>query len=701
MRPGANVRRTLLAAALAVLMVGCGDERPATPALPGTERSDGGDAAADPEVVAGDRAFDAAGVAAAEQLARADGDDAWALPDALQGPMDRLWNERRGAYVSPDGRISTRLNAEMLRIHAAAALTEHDGPARHDDRIAGLVAFLTGPAYLASTDGLRFGDSRHNTVHAPGWRQSDSPTVNQHPSIDATVARALRIAWLARERIGLPERDRQAIRATVVAVASSATFRAPSRLLNQINWNADLYGAAATVGDDPRLLRDDYRQQLAWFAEHAHRPVHAGRTPNLSDGNGFHYRPDVRASDPVDRTDTVEYANVVLGALRYYGQALRAGMRPLRPEQLETLREWATHTVDADWTPSGYLNWETGKGQSRIHLRQYWALALDGAVMALRGGSSIIGRSPAEADLLLSRGVRLFRQWAADADTILLPATTFGFRSSFENVRSNRVTATVRLAATLADWAAGCACDGRLPGPDRSLAPLKVDLDPGFGRLTVNGPRYATAIAPPTSVPTGGGLEPAWILDADAAPLGALGGGGDGSLGLEVSRAGEPLLDTQPGERAPDANLRLRPLPGSADRFAGVVRNGRVRVDVRHRFTRDAIVTRYVIVPGGRVDVALRLPANGRAGTVRCRPVRRHGRPEDVPGCPAGSEYLVHTSSGAEMAVELGGLPAGARVTLHRPAVRSMLPRPGIQATVRFPVRRRTVIERVLRPVDR
>ncbi|WP_320672737.1 hypothetical protein [Patulibacter defluvii] len=698
MRPGAYVRRTLLAGALSALLLGCGGDRPAAPALPTTERADAGDPAADAEIVA-DRAFDAAGVVAAQRLAAADPDDAWALPDAVLGPMDRLWDGRRGAYVTPDGRISSRLNAEMLRIHAAAALTDHDGPARRDDRIAGLVRFLTGPAYLATTKGLRFGGSRHNTVHAPGWRQSDAATINQHPSIDATVARALRVAWLARERVALPARDAAAIRTTVVAVATSATFRSPSRLLNQINWNADLYGAAATVGGDPRPLREDYREQLAWFAAHAHVPVHAGRTPNLSAGNGFHYRPDVRPSDPVDRTDTVEYANVVLGALRYYGQALQAGMKPLPAAQLRILRDWATHTVDADWTPSGYLNWETGKGQSRIHLRQYWALALDGAVMALRGGGAVTGRPDRDADLLLARGVRLFRQWAGDAGTILLPATTFGFRSSFENVRSNRLTATVRLASTLADWAAGCGCDGRLPGPDRAAAPLLVDLDPGFGRLTVNGPRYATAVAPPTSVPTGGGLEPAWILNADAAPLGALGGGGEGSLGLALTRDGTPLLDTQPGEREPDADLRLRPLPGPDARFAGVVRGGAARVAVRHRFTRDRIVTRYAIVPGGRgVEAALRLPSNGRRGTVRCRRLERGG--SDVPGCPPGSAYLVHTAAGATMIAELHGLPRGATVALRRPPARTMVPRPGIQATIRFPVRRRLVVERVLRPLD-
>ncbi|MGX6448530.1 hypothetical protein ACVU7I_10755, partial [Patulibacter sp. S7RM1-6] len=608
---------------------------------------------------------------------------------------------RRGAYVSPGGVVSTRLNAELLRVHAAAARAGHEGAARHDDRIARIAAYLTGPAYLADVRGVRFGGSRHNSIHVPGWRESSAPVVNQHQSIDAAVARALRETWLVRDRAAIPAATQARIRRTVTAVAASPTFAFPGRLLNQINWNAELYAAAATVTGNPAPLRDDYRRQLAWFAAHAHEPIAKGARPNLSSGLGFYYQPEDDAEASVNRSDTVEYANTVLGALRYYDEALAAGMRPLTGTARRTMNAWARHTLRADWTPSGYLNWETGKGATRVHLRQYWALALDGAVNAATGGARLLGTEPAEGDRLLARGVALFRRWVADTGTILLPPTAFGFPSAFENVRENRTTASVRLAAAVAEWAADCGCSGQLPAADPQEARLVTAYDAGFRRLAVNGPRYATAISP-VAAPTGGGLEPGWILDERATPLIALGGGGDGSLGLRLDRSGTTILDTQPGI-AGAASLSLAPVAGQDDAYTGVVSGPGADARVTHEFRADRIVTRYVVDPVEPVWVTLRVPSAGRAGTVRCT-----ARPsalvevadERLPGCDVGEDYLVR-SDGANMHVDFAGLPRRTRVALSRPAARSTASRPGMEATLRFRVKRRTTFERILRPLAR
>jgi hypothetical protein len=508
--------------------------------------SEAADDRGDADEVATDPRFDAAGRKAERELSVSDDEDAWAVPDAVSMPLDRLWNEKVGAYVSPGGRVSTRLNAELLRLQAAAALAGHRGSARHDARTRRMVSYLTGPAYIDSPDGEKFGSSRHNSIHVPGWRQSSAEVVNQHPSIDATVARGLRVAWQAREQLKLSGAARDAIRRTVVAVASSKEFRAPARLLNQINWNADLYAAAATVSDDDTLLKDDYRAQLQWFAEHAHQPTVEGGRPNLSSGNGFFYQPEADAQTPLNRSDTVEYASIVTGALRYYDQAVQAGMQPLSDADQKTLAAWVSHTFEADWTASGYLNWETGKAGSRLHLRQYWALALDGVANGLLGSARMTGRDPAEGDRIVSRGEELFRRWSASAGTVLLPATAFDYPSRFAGVRNNRTTASVRLAATIAEWAADCACGSRLAPTASATAPVLTRFDPEFKRLTVNGPRYSTALSP-TAIPTGGGLEPAWLLDARGDSAIALGGGGQGSLGMRLVADGRTLLDTQPG----------------------------------------------------------------------------------------------------------------------------------------------------------
>lgn len=741
MRVAWKVGRRTFAVGLVTLLAGCGAgaDTPGT-GVPSTAigaADRGAIASGDADAIAADAGVTEAGREAAADLQNADPTDAWAVADAVMRPIERLWDGRRGAYVSPGGQISTRLNAELLRIHAAAARADHEGATRHDDRIEPLSAYLTGPALVTTTAGEQFGGSRHNVIHVPGWRQSSAPPINQHPSIDATVARGLRSAWTVRDRVPLSEPVRNAMLRAVVAVATSDTFRDPARLLNQINWNADLYAAAATISGDPTPLQVDYREQLQWFARHAQRPVVSGALPNLSTGNGFHYHPEAGPDAVVNRSDTVEYANVVLGALRYYDEAVRGGMSPLRGSDLTALRAWAGHTLDADWTPSGYLNWETGKGASRLHLRQYWALALDGATMALRGAPDVTARPPSTGDMLLSRGARLFRQWTANADSVLLPATSFGFPSSFAGVRDNRVTAGVRVAATLADWAAECACGGRLPDPAPAGARLSIVLDPGLRRLTVNGPRYATAISP-TARPTGGGLEPAWILDGRGRMLGPLGGGDDGSLGLRLERQGLPPLDTQPGPRRAGAlGLHLTPDADQPTVFTGRLRDAGATIRVTHRFAPDAIVTRYTVDPGRRGIVSIRIPTAGRYGTVGCTggsgdgsdPAAGSGTDPDgdsgtaptsgatadptaapstgpaaasattLPGCPPGAAYLAR-SSGAAMRVELAGLPAGARVVRTRPAARPTLPDPGIEATIRFRTTQPVEIRRVITPID-
>ncbi|MEV4418871.1 hypothetical protein AB0L40_02710 [Patulibacter sp. NPDC049589] len=706
MKAAPNVRRRIAAVALAALLAaliafvafggdGGSSHPPATTvADPASEDTDrGGDA----DEVPTDPVFDAAGRKAERELSVSDDDDAWAVPDAVTMPLDRLWDEKRGAYVSPGGRISTRLNAELLRLHAAAALAGHHGPARQDGRVRRIVRYLTGPAYIGTTDGERFGSSRHNSIHVPGWRQSSAEVVNQHPSIDATVARGLRAAWLAREQTKLSGAARDDIRREVVAVASSPAFRAPQRLLNQINWNADLYAAAATVSNDDTLLKDDYRAQLQWFVDHAHEPTVEGGRPNLSTGNGFFYQPEADAQTTLNKSDTVEYASIVLGALRYYDDAVRSGMKPLSDDDRKTLAAWASHTFEADWTASGYLNWETGKAGSRLHLRQYWALALDGVADGLRGSVGLTGRDPQEGNRIISRGEELFRRWSAGAGSVLLPATSFNYPSRFESVRNNRTTASVRLAATIAEWAASSGTKGRLVPPAGAKAPLLTRFDPEFKRLTVNGPRYSTALSP-TAIPTGGGLEPAWLLDANADSLIALGGGGQGSLGMRLVGDGKVLLDTQPGPTQV-GTLALRQAKKDPNAYTGRAALGDTVVRVTHRFLPDRIVTTYLVDPRRDVEVQIRLPSAGRSGTVRCGAgvlgLPPRGR---LPGCARGQDYVVRSAGGASMHVGLIGLTPGGVITRTRPAVRSTLPRPGSQATIRIRVNHRTQITRVIRP---
>jgi hypothetical protein len=58
--------------------------------------------------------------------------------------------------------------------------------------------------------------------------------------------------------------------------------------LNQINWNAELYAAAAALTGDPELLRQDDRRQLRRFVAGVRRPLRHGGTTNLGPSYRFH-----------------------------------------------------------------------------------------------------------------------------------------------------------------------------------------------------------------------------------------------------------------------------------------------------------------------------------------------------------------------------------------------------------------------------
>src|SRR6185436_20091457 len=233
--------------------------------------------------------------------------------------LDHTWNPSRREYVGDLGIAEIRENAGMLLTHAIAAYTGHAGPTRQDARARILVDRLTtAPAWLG-------------TAPAPTHSQSTCWSVDldtprrQHMSLEPKVAEALTWAWRARAALALSPAAVQRIVTTVSACAASPAWRYPRRLLNQINWNAEMYASAATVSGLPELLVNDYGRQLADFAAGITRPMAGAKSPNLGAGYQFHYRPDHR-DRASSNLDTPEYANIVIQALSYYDRALALGM---------------------------------------------------------------------------------------------------------------------------------------------------------------------------------------------------------------------------------------------------------------------------------------------------------------------------------------------------------------------------------------
>src|ERR1051325_6894927 len=206
----------------------------------------------------------------------------WAFADRVMAPLDSWWDPSRGAYILK-GTPSVRVNSAMLLAHAVAAATAHTGPSRQDARARILVHRLTSrPAWLGA---------RGTGPLTTCWSRDLDRVKRQHASLEPKVAEALARAWTARVPLGLSPAAVRRIEHTVTACARSPAWRRV-RVANQINWNAEIYAAAATVSGRAGLLRHEYRRQLADFAAHIARPAPGMATSNLGQGYEFHYDPD-------------------------------------------------------------------------------------------------------------------------------------------------------------------------------------------------------------------------------------------------------------------------------------------------------------------------------------------------------------------------------------------------------------------------
>ncbi|MGE4427733.1 MAG: hypothetical protein AB7G37_14880 [Solirubrobacteraceae bacterium] len=640
---------------------------------------------------------------ARDALAAASPDDLWSVADAVSTAVDPQWNPTTGAYEI-NGSPRARLNAEMLIAHATAAAAGRSRASARTDRIAPLVRLLTQRMYLATLDGHItpvVEPGRSVTQHAPGFADAAGNPATMHQGLDAVAMRALAAAWRARDAANLSPQVRELIRTRVTAVATSPFWRYPSRLLNQINWNADVYAAYHTVTGDPTLLREDYRRQLIWFADHARRNAYAGGAPNLASGLGFHYLPQRPRSNQANTLDTAEYASITHGALAYYDQAVAAGMELPPAATRSLLRRWTQRIAYGNWTASGYLNWDSGRGVQRLHLTQYWLLALRGFAAGL-GGSDSAGFLTDQRETargLVREAVQLYQRRAADAGSAVLPATAFGFSgSALVSEGFDGLTGTARFAATLSELA-----DDGL-GADAggvSALPTAVAHDQTLGRLAVTTSRYSSAILKPFKRLRNGGLEPDRIIDAAGRPLTGVGGSENGSLGLRLSSRGRTLVETQPGRpRSKQSSLRVPKATKDSSRLlrgalsvSGTDAAEGIDVTVRHAISRTGIKTTYTIVNRRtkKVTADLRVPTYGPGdgGTWSIG--------DRVSRSSLQRTQRITAPSGGTFRLRFRGLPRTAKGRVIRAAGRRIGPKPGPQLRVRTTLPKGTTkITRVL-----
>ncbi len=482
----------------------------------------------------------------------------WAFVDRRAAELDARWRPSLGGYVTRGGSFSTRMNANITAVHALAAIAGHVGPARRDERIAPMVDALTrAPAFL---DFAKRPARATAHFHVPGWTPDAGSylPLREHVSLDPQAAEGLALAVRARNIVGLPQALVDRVQKAVSSTANSEFYTWPRQKLNQFNWPADMALADARVSGDATLLLRDFPQYLGHFLDHAHRRDGRNRTPNLNDGMGFNYLPNVRPTSPSNRVGTSEYANIVFHALDDYAPALAAGMPPLDEKRMWVLRSWARRILTGDWTHAGYLNWDTGLAYRRWHLSRYWVFAL-GGLSTLAEAPVLEEREQRWARWMFDRALGYYERLQAGRPQPAVPSTLHGVRSPEADPKSDPQFVAARIAGLVAHQALARAADAPAEQPPPLFA-----YDPGSRRLAVTTPNYSAAVVDQTIRLGYGGVDLARLYDGRGRPLGSIGSHDRTGFGVAITRKnGRRLLETQGGHRTATRFRSGKPLRGS------------------------------------------------------------------------------------------------------------------------------------------
>jgi hypothetical protein len=600
---------------------------------------------------------------AAAAAASAFGDTAYrAFADRMQTVLDQFWD---GDCYRPH---RTMLNANLLLTHSAAALAGHTGPARQDDRARALVDELcNGPAWVKRPAGGSQG-------HMPGWQDGLKGGGIQHLVVDTEIAWALSVAWRARDVLGL---DGALIADRIVSTAQGAFWEWPALRLNQVNWYARIYAAAALVGGPAGELHSQLSKQLRRFVDGVSKPMAGATVSNLAPSYRFHYLPQSSEGHKYN-LDSAEYANIVCGLLVPYEQARAAGMAALDPARAAVLRAWCKRVLCGYWTHAGYLNWDTGLGFKRWH--QGKKLGLSQAALLGMAYCDELADHGEWAKAMLDRSFEMFGRWTERAGGGLPPANAFDVPSIDDN-EGSAVLAAARVQAN----AAQAVLFGL--GSKRAVEPPPLyAYDPDVGRLAVTTPSYNTAIV---AVSRGafpyGGLDLARFFDARQDVAGGVGGRPPASFGAVVRDAhGKIVLATQRAVKRShplkvlEPKMPRPPYAGSFSRLRvqGAVESDGMSITTTHVFNSSYIETEWrTSGVGGSRTVEVLFPSWGAAAKVTAvlrsgerRSVGKHLRMDDVAWFHIESEH-----TGYVVVVRRGGAAASVAAV----AAQSSAPHPG------------------------
>ena len=316
-----------------------------------------------------------------------------------------------------------------------------------------------------------------------------------------------------------------------LAPTAGAFWRWPALRLNQVNWYARMYSAAAAVGGDRGDLHDAAAQAAARASSTAR--TSRWRRRDLEPRRRryrFHYLPR-RHEDHKYNLDSAEYANIVCGLLVAYQQARGAGMPALdsapRRGRPRVVRARAVRLLDARRLP------ELG------HRPGLQALAPGQEARALAGRAARDGGAATSS----RRHGAVGQAHARPLVRALRPLD----RASHGPAAGERLRRAVdRRQRVLGACSPPRACRPTPPRPRSSALGAKRSeeppplyaYDPDVGRLAVTTPAYNTAIV---AVNRGafpyGGVELARLFDGRQDVAGGVGGRPPASFGLVVRNA--------------------------------------------------------------------------------------------------------------------------------------------------------------------
>jgi hypothetical protein len=419
----------------------------------------------------------------------------WAFVDPIAERMEHLWDAGDRCY-GVGGEAESAINAALLTIHAVAALRDHRGAARADDRARTLAARMCESPPWSE----RAHPSRPDKMfHVGGWLSSvRSDGAGMEKSVDPKVAEAVACTWRARDVVGLDPSVAQRMAALVQRCAHGPFFRYPNVRLNQINWNAEVFAHAATMTGDTSLLRRDYylhmRRFVAgvhrpWLAAHRERPYYGGST-NLGPGYRFNYL-TTRPPGDAFNLDSAEYANITVHFLLWYARARAAGMPALPRADRELLTAWVERVLFGYWTHSGFLNWDSGLGLKRWQIGKTFAFAQQG-LLGIARAEEFHARPemPGWAKHVFDHGLSLYTRWAdEEGGGTLAPAWLNGVQAEVGGGDQSKILFGARMAANAAR-----AIDLGLGEREALEPPPFYAYDPDIGRLAVSTPSYSTAV---------------------------------------------------------------------------------------------------------------------------------------------------------------------------------------------------------------